>query len=316
MKTILSVDGGGIKGVFPAAFLASLEETLNVRTADYFDLIVGTSTGGIIALALGKGLTANEILQFYRDHGPSIFGGNRILRAVQRLGTAKYSQAPLRIALQGVFGDMKLGDSTKRLVIPSANLETGSVHIFKTQHHPRLQTDWRVPVVDVALATAAAPTYFPTHTLASGIPLVDGGVWANNPVGFAVVEALSILGWQAEDLRILSLGCTTEPLNTSRARHGAAGAWYWSKKIVDVFMSTQSSASTGIAQHLAGHQNVFRISPLVARSRFTLDRASEIESLAGLGASEARQALPRVTFFFRTPAEAFVPLVDESAALR
>lgn len=81
MRRILSIDGGGIKGVFPAAFLATIEQSVGGNIADYFDLIVGTSTGGIIALGLGMGLTAGEILRFYETHGPSIFGGNRDRKA-------------------------------------------------------------------------------------------------------------------------------------------------------------------------------------------------------------------------------------------
>ena len=80
MKRILAIDGGGIKGVFPAAFLATVEDTIKRNVADYFDLIVGTSTGGIIALGLGLGLSAKELLAFYEEHGPIIFKGNRGLR--------------------------------------------------------------------------------------------------------------------------------------------------------------------------------------------------------------------------------------------
>lgn len=308
IRKILSIDGGGLKGVFPASFLSTIEATLNVRTADYFDLIVGTSTGGILALGLGAGLSAQEVLAFYESHGPTIFRGNRFVRTLRRIGVAKYSNADLRKALTEVFKDRILDESSKRLVIPSVNLETGKVHIFKTAHHPRLQIDYREKMVDVALATASAPTYFPTHTLASGVPLVDGGLWANNPVGIAVVEAISMLGWGQAELRILSLGCTTEPIQTTFALRMAVGGWYWSKKIVDVFMAAQSSGSVGIAQHLAGHENVVRISPHVSSNRFALDRPDQISALRGLGASEARESLPRVRYFFDETAELFTPI--------
>ena len=76
-RRILSIDGGGIKGVFPASFLATVENSIEGQLADYFDLIVGTSTGGIIALGLGLGLSASDILRFYEDSGPEIFGGKR-----------------------------------------------------------------------------------------------------------------------------------------------------------------------------------------------------------------------------------------------
>lgn len=308
MRRILSIDGGGIKGVFPASFLATMEDSIGDSIANYFDLIVGTSTGGIIALGLGLGFTANEMLNFYEDYGPNIFKGNRIFRKFWQLGFSKYKAQGLRTALEAKFKDKSLGESIKRLVIPALNLETGEVHIYKTSHHPRLQIDYKEKVVDVALATAAAPTFFPAFRSVSGIPLIDGGMWANNPVGMAVVEAIAVLNWPRNSLKVLSLGCTTEPLNVNWGRKWSLGSGYWSLKIADVFITAQSSASYGTAQLLANHENVFRVSPIVEKGRFGLDVVKEIESLKGLGYSEARQHLPSLREqFFIEIAEEFVP---------
>jgi patatin-like phospholipase/acyl hydrolase len=139
MRRILVMDGGGIKGVVPASFLARVEESLPEKVAAYFDLIVGTSTGGIIALALGLGLSASETLAFHEQHGPKIFCGNPRFRAWRRWFRAKYDPQPLRSALEAVFGRRTLGESTKRLVIPSFNIDTGEVHVWKTSHHARLR---------------------------------------------------------------------------------------------------------------------------------------------------------------------------------
>lgn len=304
-RRILTIDGGGVKGVFPASFLATVESSLGKPVGSFFDLIVGTSTGGIIAIALGLGLPAKEILEFFEDAGPRIFAGNRLLRFLRRIGLSKYSQRPLRDALQATFGNSLLGDSRVRLVIPSLNLETGEVYVYKTAHHPRFDSDHRERAVDVALATAAAPTYFPTHRSAAGTPLVDGGVWANNPVGAAVVEAIGVLDWPRDSLAVLSLGCTTPPLDVGWGRRHGLGMGYWATKLADLFMTAQSSSSLGTAQLLAGHESVTRISPSVGRGRFSLDGISEIRSLKGLGSSEARKALPsiRPVFFFADAAE-------------
>lgn len=302
-KKILSIDGGGIKGVFPASFLASIEDTLCDKVSHYFDLIVGTSTGGIIALGLGLGMTAKDILKFYEKLGPSIFHGSRISKLIGRLYSSKYNQKPLSDALTNTFGQKKLGESIKRLVIPSLNLETGEVHLFKTSHHPRLEKDYKIHAVDVALATAAAPTYFPTFYSSDGIPLVDGGMWANNPLGVAVVEAIGILQWQPSTVKVLSLGCTTETLNVAKKSGLDLGL-----QIVDVFMSAQSSASISTGQVLIGKENIIRISPSVAKDRFALDGIEDIRALKGLGSSEARKALPELRrMFFDSPAELFEP---------
>ncbi len=297
-KRILAIDGGGIKGVFPASFLAKVEDAIGDRIANYFDLIAGTSTGGIIALGLGLGLTARDVLGFYEKSGPEIFGGNPLAKTIRRIGFSKYSDQPLREALESVFGDRRLGESNNRLVVPSLNLENGEVYIYKTAHHPRFEYDYREKAVDVALATAAAPTYFPTHRSAAGTPLVDGGVWANNPTGMATVEAIGVLGWAAESLRVLSLGCTSEPLGIGKARVAAMGAGYWVTRLVSLFTTAQSFSSLGTAYVLAGHDAVLRVDPSVPPGRFGLDAHKEIDSLRGLGVSEARKALPKVRDMF------------------
>jgi hypothetical protein len=309
-RRILCIDGGGIKGVFPASFLATIEESIGRPVADYFDLIVGTSTGGIIAVGLGLGLTAREVLGFYEENGPTIFNGNRKLRAFRWLVRAKYTPTSLQQSLTKVFGDRRLGESKKRLVVPSFNIDTGEVHIWKTAHHPRLERDYRHTVVEVALSTAAAPTYFPAHRSKSGTPLIDGGVWANNPVAIAVVEAIGILGWQSADLRILSIGCTTAPLDVDWGRKHSLGVLGWAWKLVDVLITAQSTSAMGMAIHLLPNRDhLVRISPAVGKNRFDLDDVGEIPSLRGLGDFEGRKALPQLRpMFFETPApDDFVP---------
>lgn len=303
-KRILSIDGGGIKGVFPASFLASIEETLGSPVAPYFDLIVGTSTGGIIALGLGLGFSAKEILSFYEKHGPEIFGGNRLIGSLLHWFFPKYSNKPLKKALEQIFGTRKLGESNTRLVIPSFNLDTGEVYIYKTAHHERFRNDYKELAYQVALATSAAPTFFPVHRTSSGIPLIDGGLWANNPMGLAAVEAIGVLEWPRDSIKILSISCTAEPLNA----RGQGGKLRWGPKIADIFLASQSSASLGTAQLLVGHANVKRINPSVPNNRFGLDTSREIESLKGLGFSEARKEYPHLSDFFTQKAEPFTPI--------
>lgn len=309
-RRVLCIDGGGIKGVFPASFLSTIEQSLGTPVADYFDLIVGTSTGGIIALGLGLGFSAGELLRFYQERGPLIFNGNKQLGWIRQWFRAKYNPEPLRQALSETFGTRRLGDSRKRLVIPSFNIETGEVHVWKTAHHPRLERDYLQSATEVALSTAAAPTYFPTFKVGSGTPLIDGGVWANNPVAIATVEAIGVLGWQASELRILSLGCTTPPFDVDWGRSHSLGKLGWARKLTDLFMTAQSISAIGMTQHLLpDRNNLVRISPTVGKNRFELDGAKEIPSLRGVGDSEARKALPSLRpAFFNAPAqEEFIP---------
>ncbi len=201
-RLLLCIDGGGILRTFPAAFLAELEQHLDCLIGSYFDLIAGTSTGGIIGVSLALGHPASEILRLYENRGPEIFGQNRNdlagflgkkLRGLRWLYRNRYGSEALRDALRDVLGDQRIGHARTRLVVPAWNPVAQSVCVYKTAHHKRLKTDFRSLAVDAALATAAAPTYFRQHVRQHDVGLLDGGVWANNPVAIAVVEAIGVL---------------------------------------------------------------------------------------------------------------------------
>ena len=290
MFRILSIDGGGIKGVFPAAFLAAVERTARKRIADHFDLIIGTSTGGILALGLGFGFSAEQMLDFYRTHGPRIFPASRWawrLQGLKSLFRRRYDSGALRAALEQIFADRKLGEAKTKLVIPATSAHTGDVYIYKTPHHPRFVTDQHERVVDVALATAAAPTYFPPHVGRNGVTLLDGGIWANNPVMVGVVEGLAIFEQPREAIRVLSLGCTATPISLgAMARNGGAAAW--AKPAVEWLSHGQAVSATNLARLLLGKSNVLRVQPEVRPGLFELDFSGAIDDLVGLGNECAR----------------------------
>lgn len=333
-RRVLALDGGGIKGVLAAAFLDTVETATGKRIADHFDLVAGTSTGGIIALGLGLGLPAREIVEFYVREGPRIFdqadatGSNGIAqrwsamlrkwrRRGQQLAWPKYEPEALRVALTTAFGSRTLGESRLRLVIPAYHSDKDDLYVFKTRHHPRLQVDWRERAVDVALATAAAPTYFRAHVMPSGAPLIDGGIWVNNPAGVAAVEARSILGWKDDDLFVLSLGCTEEIFDVPTS----AGYKGLLLKSSELFMRGQSRAAAGTAKLLCDHTEAapryFRHQIAVPACKFSLDRVEMIDRLRGLGASCARDALPTLgANFLDTLAEPFVPADANDPAQR
>src|SRR5438270_4855431 len=308
MRRILTIDGGGIKGVFPAAFLATLEDELGGPIGEYFDLIAGTSTGGIIAIGIGLGMTAKELLQLYRDTGAKIFQRRRFGARAIGLFRAKYTNAALRHTLVAAFGERYLGESRTRLLIPSLNLAAERVHLYKTSHHPDLIDDYKVPAVEVALATVAAPTYFPIHVSPEGVPYIDGSMWARNPLGLAVIEAVGLLDWPRDDIRVLSLGCTSTHLNVSWQKRISLGASYWGVRIADVFMKAQSSSAIATAHSLIGSANVHRISPDMSAYRFTLDGIQHMPLLAELGRDEALRRLPELhDIFFTEKAPPFLP---------
>ena len=305
VRRILSLDGGGIKGVMSASFLATVEEFTGKRVVDHFDLIAGTSTGGIIALGLGLGIPAKEILDLYVTKGSVIFGqepiavGNfrtRLRRMVSQFSVLfrpKHDPASLRRVLTEILGNRRLGDSHTRLLIPAYHAERRRVYIFKTSHHERFRIDHQCNVVDVAMATAAAPTYFPQHQTEGGELLVDGGVWANNPVGLAVTEAIGVLGWSSDSLRILSLGSVEEVVQNQRGL-----GWAQALDTIQLLMMGQSSGALGTAKILSRHTEqeprLFRYVEQVPRGVYALDGIDKIDQLLGLGRARARDALDSV----------------------
>lgn len=315
---MLTIDGGGIRGTFPAAFLANLENDLEQPIGRYFDLISGTSTGGIIAIGLALGMRAAELLKLYEDKGPAIFAQTRSglpgwLAKHFRSGRwliwgPKYSATPLREAMSEAFGERRLGEARTRLMIPAWHPKTQGVYIFKTAHHPRLKTDYKELAIDAAMATAAAPSYFAQHITANDVGLVDGGLWANNPTGIAVVEAIATLGWPAHDLKVLSIGCL-EDIKVVREAYGAARL---APQLASLFMAGQSHGSLGIAHILTGdpheRQAIYRISQPVPDGFYTLDNTRRIRDLKDRAFAEARIQRPILQpEFFNAPAEEFVP---------
>lgn len=189
---ILSIDGGGIKGLYSAKVLEHFESEYSGHISDHFDLLCGTSTGGIIALALSLKVPAKDIVQFYKQDGPVIFKyRSKFSRALafgkQLLLKSKYPAGDLKTALEKVFKDARIKDAQNLLCIPSFNVSTGENRVFKYDHTV-LRADNELRMVDVALATSAAPTYFPLHQLNNAY-YTDGGIWANNPAMCGLLEA-------------------------------------------------------------------------------------------------------------------------------
>ena len=286
---ILSLDGGGLKGLFTACFLAEWEQQVGRPITTFFDLIAGTSTGGIIALALGAGFPAVQIVEFYRRHGPEIFPAEAfeaVGRARQAIGS-RYKPEPLEAVLNEYFSSRLLGESSTRLVIPAYHAERG-IYIFKTAHHPRLLIDCNERMAVVGRATGAAPTYLPPLELERGLRLIDGGVWANNPVQIAVNEALGYLAVPQHQIATVRIGTTTEvPSATEYPRDPGGIGPKQVELFVTLMMRGQSQAASGGVQQILGSKRYIEIDPLVSRDEFRLDRLSG--NLCGLARAEFRQ---------------------------
>jgi hypothetical protein len=234
---ILSIDGGGIRGLIPAIVVCELEHRSGRPASELFDLIAGTSTGGIIACALAKGVDADDVVPLYVTEGPRIFHrslGKRITSA-DGLIDEKYDDDELERGLQTYLGDTTLGEAKVDVMVTAYDLQSRSTVFFKSW-----RDEWRdVRMADAARATSAAPTYFEPELLGDR-SLVDGGVFATNPAMCAYAEAARLA--PGSEVRIVSLG--TGRL-TKRIDHDDAKGWgvvEWVRPLIDVVFDGVSDA--------------------------------------------------------------------------
>jgi uncharacterized protein len=317
---ILAIDGGGIRGIFPAAVLAGLEERYlcGRSVADYFDLIAGTSTGGIIALGLGAGLTSGDLQRLYIERGDEIFPPcgpgvvgriERRLRTWRRVLRYSYDQEALARVLRERLGHISFGASRSRLCIPSFDGVHGEVYIFKTPHHPDFDRDLQESMVKIALATSAAPTYYrPLRD--AGYTFVDGGVWANNPVMIGLTEALTSFNVERERVRILSIGCGAENYHVTGGKMLLGGMWHW-RDIIGAAMRLQSQNALGQAGLLIGAEHIVRLDVPDEVPRITLDdwRTAVAHLPAAAERAVASDGDQIASMFLTELTEAYVPAV-------
>lgn len=290
---ILSLDGGGVRGAFSAAALAALEEETGKALVEHFDLITGTSTGGITALGLALGLPAAELRDFLRDKGLEVFPGTGIVERMrdkfQHGVSPKRNHEALEGALRSLFKSMRLGEARCRVVLPTYDAVAGRIYLLKTAHHERFIGEYQSSVVECALATSTAPNYFAATAFAPypGSSYIDGGMWANCPVMVGITEAVHVLGVALEQIDVLSVGLLGAPFSVSqdRTRSGPLG---WSSTLIEALIRGQSEAALGQARLLTGH-NLHRIDQVISPDRLSLDDERVIEELIALGDSEARK---------------------------
>jgi patatin-like phospholipase/acyl hydrolase len=261
---VLSLDGGGIRGVFAAHILRELEDRYG-PIAEYFDLIAGTSTGGIIGLGLGLGVPAVEIEQFYLMDGAKVFPLSlfhhhlfRNVSFLRRLTSPSHDHQALESLLLSVFGQRTFGEAKSRMVIPAFLGPDPQISVFKTDHHPDYKRDWQTPAWKVARATSAAPTFFEAHDERDAF-FLDGGLWANNPALCAAIEAVSAYQIDPSQIEILSIGTGSqaEKLNQKLIRSGLIG-WRGAIKTA-MFLTSDSHLS--LTRLLVGYTNLVRIDP-------------------------------------------------------
>ena len=255
---ILCIDGGGIRGIIPGQVIAEIEKRFGIIVADYFDMVAGTSTGGILTCAhlipddqnpTRPKFKAQEVVDLYLKNGERIFNipfGHR-LRSLFGVIQSKYPHDGIEAVMNEYFGEKKLSDLLKPCLVASYDLINQKAHFFR-QQRAKLDPEHDFKVREVARSTSAAPTYFEVSNVKSlkqeEFTLVDGGVYANNPALCAYAEARNIFekpsgegAATAIDMQILSIstGHSKDDYTYKKARKWGAAEWVM--PVIDIMMS-------------------------------------------------------------------------------
>jgi len=276
--TILTIDGGGIRGIIPARIIAEIEQKTGKAAAELFDLIAGTSTGAIIALALALPAAegskkakycGHELVQLYEKNGQQIFSRSRwhTIKSLGGLNGPKYEVNGIEGILHDYFGDFRLHDALTNVLVTSYNTAGPAPAFFKSWRAKDVSNGW-TPAVrnrfdfrlrEIARATSAAPTFFPPlelADLAQGEPkmcLIDGGVFANNPAMCAWAEVPALFPGVDEFL-VVSIGTGNDEDKVPYLNAKRWGLAEWSVPLVKIlFDGVSDTVDYQMQQHLAAN---------------------------------------------------------------
>jgi uncharacterized protein len=290
---ILALDGGGIKGAFTASVLAEWEKSTGLNVAEHFDIIAGTSTGGILACGLAAGLSAATIRDFYKIRGATIFGnaGGKWQQFRRLFRGPIFDAVVLRKQIAEAFsskGALTRAENAKcRLVLPTVLVANGEPRILRTPHHPTLIQNRTSSLVDLALATAAAPVFFRAAKIGS-VGYLDGGLWANNPVLAAVTEAVSYLRVPLDRIDVLSISTTSAPFDGCHLEEASLLKWLLpNAPILEAIMGSTAKGHEMLANALVGQARHLRIDAMLPPGAVSLANYAKAEVLIQHGAVQA-----------------------------
>lgn len=296
---ILSLSGGGYLGLFSARILEELEAVAGRPVRECFDLVAGTSIGGVLGLCVSAGVPMAKVRASIEQNGSKVFGlGEKprsgfvsSLKLAKGLRTPKYQPGPLKQLIADLLDeDLRLSDLDVPILVPAVNMTRGKPTVFKTPHHPNFFRDQYLCAVDVALATTAAPTYFPLHPIAGEL-YADGGLFANCPDEIALFEALHYFGISQDKIRMLSIGTPNVTPNVTNRDGRHYGVWQWlsNQMLPSIMLSVQLQNTQFMMAHRL-NQNYINISeelPQAASRTVGLDVASDSACRDILGFAES-----------------------------
>lgn len=292
---ILSLDGGGIRGLFQAVYLSELSKRLPKNIHECFDMIAGTSTGSIVTMGLVNGIDPARIADMFRSDGPKIF--KKPMR-VPIIGSAlhsgsKYKTEPLESALRRILGNKLVSDALCHFVVPAVTLNTYRCKVFSNAYGSK--TDDELLAVDVALASSAAPTYFSSVTPSgSNRSFVDGGLFANDPSFVAAMVAHQELDVPFSDMRFLRLGNGRVQSGLTPDEYDNLTELNTIGPLFEMMFESQGTWIDAVLAALCSGEHLVRVNPELAEFVELDDPAAAISRLPARAEEEARETTERV----------------------
>jgi predicted acylesterase/phospholipase RssA len=288
-RHLLALSGGGFRGLFTARVLEVLEIEAEGQIGRRFDVIGGTSIGGVLAIALACGIPAETVRKRFAQDGHRIFR-RRLTRVAGLLG-ARYSPTPLRRTIAGVLGawaSRPFAEIPKPVLVVAIEERTGRPKIFRSDALAPGEGD-TATILDAALATSAAPTFFPPHHVGKAA-YVDGGLIANAPDLVLATEAMRRFGAALPDITVLSVGTAGSPRDGRVGGDPGAGSWLMGHRLIELTIDAQAALAMAQLERL-GPRRVLRIDA-APRHPMPMDDASPqaVSSLEAL----ADEAMTRV----------------------
>lgn len=273
---ILTLSGGGIKGLFQASFLKLLEKEYHVPLTDIFDLIAGTSTGSIVGAAIAKGISMDKVENLYIHQGDSIFNSNM----GKYVRCSWYSNQNLRKCLTEQFGSDTMSSIKNEILIPTTSLENGKHKVFTNKDS--------IKIVDALMSSAAAPFYFDAYDVEedSKHSYVDGGLWANNPTLLAILYAITELDVPTSRIRVLSLGTATKSEGMDANIFNKIATFRPQKimSVINAIFNASEDFSFQYASRILGEKNIAYFCPVddVSKDIELADVKKAVSSLPSL----------------------------------
>ncbi|MBC7956278.1 MAG: patatin-like phospholipase family protein [Cytophagales bacterium] len=260
---VLSLSGGGFLGLYSARVLEGLEARVGEPLGRRFDLIAGTSIGGLLALALAFEVPMSQLVRLFVEHGPAVFSSralpsgpvSRLLDLSRSVFGPKYSGEALRVALRDALGDRRLADAAHRVVVPAVDVGRSRTKIFKTPHALASRGDGNFRAIDVAMATCAAPAYFPAVRVGRRL-YADGGLYAVAPDQVALHELEHFMGVLLDRVSMLSVGTATSHYRPAEGVSDDAGAvdWLARGRLILTLISVQQQHAQAMVEDRLGER--------------------------------------------------------------